>query len=341
MFSDLSHWFFQQEYAMTRTRSWRTNKWVPLGVLALIAGLAFPYDGDAQNPQNKAKQKDTNKGVQNKGKGVPKVDPNQAKMQIAQQLLLEAAELHKAHHLLAESGHEYKGHRMKAMHAVEGAMNVLYGHVQKVGAPPQKALAQKGKAAIAQRKGKLAPKSGERHPLGDIHLVKAAEVLQTVQTVLIQNNQKDVLPHVSTAILEIRRALTAAVEELYLAEANTLRVAAMRLIQADPVYNGHRAKAITEVRHALKHLNAYVDKHGTAAQKTATSNGATEVQVVETTTGQMPRAKDRSKKSDDLMREAAVLLGNVRVSLVANNQKVVLHHVDRASKQIQEALQIR
>jgi hypothetical protein len=308
-------------------------------VIALFAGLGWPVASEAQNQKDKAKQNNTTKTPQKMPKG--KADPNLAKIQIAQQLLREAEELHKAHLLLAESGHEYKGHRLKAMHAVEGALNVLYGHVQKLGSAPQKAVAQKGKAMATQRKGKPAPKSGERHPLADIHLVKAAEVLQTVQAALIQNNQKDVLPHVSTAILEIRRALTVAVEELYLAEANTLRVAAMRLIQADPVYNGHRKTALNEVRQALKHLNDYVVKHGTAPQKTATSNGATEVQVVETAAAQIVRVKDRTKRSDELMREASTLLGNVRVNLVANNQKVVLHHVDRASKEIRDALQIR
>src|ERR1700687_2027223 len=56
-------------------------------------------------------------------------------------------------------------------------------------------------------------------------------------------------------------------------EAQSLRQAYLTLASGNHDYNGHRAKAMTAVRSALKILDGVVLKNGTAPQKAATTQG--------------------------------------------------------------------
>jgi hypothetical protein len=167
---------------------------LPLGVAALLAGLALPAASQA-NPKPKPPP-------------APKpVPPGPA---AAAQVRLEQAQaLRPAYLALAGANHDYDGHRVKAMHQVKGALNLLNDHVMKNGTPAMKDATRAGKAAVARadKAAQGARMFHEPQPASDAALRQARQVLLQVRPGLVANNQQKVLKRVDEAMKQIHIAL--------------------------------------------------------------------------------------------------------------------------------------
>jgi hypothetical protein len=125
-------------------------------------------------------------------------------------------------------------------------------------------------------------------------------------------------------------------------EAQVLRQAYMSLASGNHDYNGHRAKAMTAVRSALKILDGVVLKNGNAQQKATTTQGQAAVAKAEAAAKQTPALHEDQASSDKLLQQAAQTLTQVRATMVTNKQRPkVLGYVDTALSEIATALKIR
>jgi hypothetical protein len=95
----------------------------------------------------------------------------------------EAAMMHRAYRILATGDHDYKGHRAKAMHAVEDAAKLL-------------GLDLSGDA-----------KDHEKQFLSDDKMREAQGLLRNVLGAAEVKNQERISKHINEAIEEIRAAL--------------------------------------------------------------------------------------------------------------------------------------
>jgi hypothetical protein len=96
----------------------------------------------------------------------------------------EAGMLHRAYHILATGDHDYKGHRAKAMHAVEAAAKLL-------------GLDLKGDA-----------KDKEKQVLSDDKLREASGLLSNVLNSTEVKGQEKIAKHINEAIKQINVALS-------------------------------------------------------------------------------------------------------------------------------------
>jgi hypothetical protein len=96
----------------------------------------------------------------------------------------EAGMLHRAYHILATGDHDYKGHRAKAMHAVEAAAKLL-------------GLDLSGDA-----------KDKEKQVLSDDKLREASGLISNVLASAEVKDQKRITKHLDEAVNQIRIALT-------------------------------------------------------------------------------------------------------------------------------------
>jgi hypothetical protein len=96
----------------------------------------------------------------------------------------EYNQLRQAYLTLAMADHDYKGHRVKAMHAVEAACDILGYNIRDEG------------------KGK------QPQPTSDAEMKQAQQTIQTVQSQASSNNQTRVANHLERAVNEINLALS-------------------------------------------------------------------------------------------------------------------------------------
>jgi hypothetical protein len=96
----------------------------------------------------------------------------------------EAGMLRRAYHILATGDHDYKGHRAKAMRAVEAAAKLLGTNIRGD------------------------DKDREPQPLSDAQLRSAQGLLQNVLGAAEVKNQKRVTKHLNEAINQINIALS-------------------------------------------------------------------------------------------------------------------------------------
>lgn len=167
-----------------------------LGVLALLAGLAVPAAGQADNKKPNPQPPAPNKGKGRPGQG--------GKVQFE-----EAKALRQAFLQLAAANHDYDGHRVKAMGAIKQALGMLDGFVLKHGNRQLQEATRGGQAAIAQAEqaAGLSRPLNEPQAVSDAALRRAAAILGQVRPILVQRNQRNVLGQVDTARREIRIAL--------------------------------------------------------------------------------------------------------------------------------------
>jgi hypothetical protein len=167
-----------------------------LSVLALLIGLAFP--GESQG-QTKPK---THPPTPKKPGKTPAVLTEAVMLQ-------EVVALRQAYVLLAAGNHDYDGHRVKAMDAVQAAAQILYDHLMRQGNARQKAAAAKEKAAIAAAREAMnrVQMLHEPQATSDRQLRKAAEILVELRPTVVAHKQKKVLEHVDRAVKEIGIAL--------------------------------------------------------------------------------------------------------------------------------------
>jgi hypothetical protein len=95
----------------------------------------------------------------------------------------EAGKLHRAYHILATGDHDYKGHRVKAMHAVEAAAKLL------------------GLDLSGDLKDK------EPQPLSDDKLREASGLISEVIASAEVKDQKRITKHLDEAVKQINVAL--------------------------------------------------------------------------------------------------------------------------------------
>ncbi len=96
----------------------------------------------------------------------------------------EVAYLQQVYSTLAVADHDYKGHRVKAMKAIEAACKLLGGDIHGDG------------------------KGHEKQALSDAQLREALGMLQQARGIVASRGQKKVLAHIDTAIKELSIALT-------------------------------------------------------------------------------------------------------------------------------------
>ena len=96
----------------------------------------------------------------------------------------ELSDLRQAYSTLAIADHDYKGHRVRAMHAIEAACDLL------------------GTDVRGDAKGR------EKQAVSDTQLRQAQALVQQAQALATQQNQKKVAKHTARAIEEISIALS-------------------------------------------------------------------------------------------------------------------------------------
>ena len=96
----------------------------------------------------------------------------------------EVGYLQQVYATLATADHDYKGHRVKAMKAIEAACKLL------------------GSGIGGDGKGR------EKQALSDAQLREAIAMLQNARGIVAARGQKKVLTHIDTAIKELSIALT-------------------------------------------------------------------------------------------------------------------------------------
>ncbi len=91
--------------------------------------------------------------------------------------------LKKTYHVLKIADHDYNGHRIKAMHAIEAACDILGEDIRGDG------------------------KGGERQPVSDEQLREAQKNLLQAHTMATQRKQKEVVGNLDKAVDQLARAL--------------------------------------------------------------------------------------------------------------------------------------
>ena len=95
----------------------------------------------------------------------------------------ELQALQQAYALMSGADHDYQGHRVRAMHAVEGACKLL------------------GSSASGPRSG------NEAQSASDAQLKQAATLLQTARSMAVSANQVRVVRHLDRALEQLSAAL--------------------------------------------------------------------------------------------------------------------------------------
>ncbi len=96
----------------------------------------------------------------------------------------EVQTLRSAYLILVMADHDYKGHRVRAMHAIEGACDILGTDIRGDG------------------------KGHEKQGVSDEQLHQAAQMLQDALGMAQSNHQKKVVNHINRAIEQLNIALS-------------------------------------------------------------------------------------------------------------------------------------
>ncbi len=124
-------------------------------------------------------------------------------------------------------------------------------------------------------------------------------------------------------------------------EAEVLRAAYILMAGANHNYEGHRVKAMREVHAAVSILDRGILKSGTDGQKMVALQEDIIAARAKFLAKHAAKVHEPQALSDLQMREAHRLLVELRGVLGRNKQPKVLHHVDRAIREIQLALKSR
>jgi hypothetical protein len=146
--------------------------------------------------------------AQKKKPGTTKPTPGQEAAN--QQVNFDEAEaLREAYILVTAANHDYAGHRVKAMHALQEAVKLLDKKVMKKGTGAQKAatLNEDNAAYRAKVTAKYVPTINKDQRLADLQLMAAHSLLEKVAPVLESRKQTVVLGHVKKADKELGIAL--------------------------------------------------------------------------------------------------------------------------------------
>jgi hypothetical protein len=265
-----------------------------------------------------------------------------------QQKLTEAEVLGEAYILLASANHDYGGHCGKAMGQVIDAIKILDGNVLKKGTPTQKAMAAQEEKVlkIAKEANKHAGTIHEPQEASNAQLRAAAKMLGQIHGTLEATKQHKPAEHVGRAIKDIQEALVwqakeAGREHEKFVESEALLKVYVMLAEADHDYDGHRAKAMGQVKDALKILDASIMKKGSPAEKAITAAEVTMAKVAVAARDKGPAIIEGQRASDKQIRAAHELLHKVKNSLTLTKQGRPLEHVEFALKELDIALKVK
>jgi hypothetical protein len=314
---------------------------VALAACLTLACGAHAQDKKAQEAAKKA-QEAAKKAQEEAAKKAAQAAKEAAK-------LSEAEALGQALVLLLEANQfVYGGHCGKAKDHVIDAIKILDGNVLKKGTPAQKAMAKDEERALAAAKkgAALTPAIHENQEASNAQLREAAKVLAVVHGALAQNKQQKAGEQVKRAVEEIEGALAfqakeAAKEQKKFVEAEVLREVFVMLADANHDYDGHRAKAVGQVKDALKILDASIMKRGSPAEKAITAAEERMAKAAVAARDKGPQDVEAQKASDDQLRKARELLHKVHGALAESKQHKPAEHVHHAIEELDIALKVR
>jgi hypothetical protein len=120
-----------------------------------------------------------------------------------------------------------------------------------------------------------------------------------------------------------------------------LRYAYIRLLEANHDYNGHRVKAMGQVKDAFKILDAHLLKKCNTKQKASIKKAQALIAQADVLARKTPTLHERQDISDAQLRLASEALVELRPMLVQQKQAKVVGHLDAALREIGIALKIR
>jgi hypothetical protein len=333
-----------------------------LALGALLACVAFAAEGHAQGnnkgkrrpPDRRALDEQLRKEAEQRAavlEALKKHAEQQKKVLSAAQKaaaegkkFAEAEVLRDAYLLLAGAGHDFKGHRTKAMHEIEEAVKILDASIIKNGTAMEKAmtrLAEKATASASQQESAEATPYAYELLLTSSPLLRSArEWLVLAQKSLDRNEQEKPLKHVDAAIAEIDAALKAAKELKEFLQAEGLRQAYLLLAWSNHDYDGYRHRAMNEVQAAVNILDADITKNGSALLKAKEALEKKTVAAVKAESDAMPDLHEIQLASRTLLKSASEWLVLVERSLHQDNQRQAERHVHKAIHDIKLALDL-
>ena len=137
------------------------------------------------------------------------------------------------------------------------------------------------------------------------------------------------------------KAERVAIEGMKEKEAEVLRRAYIVMASANHDYNGHRAKAMNHLESAVRLLEDSIAKKGSPLAKLIAEYEDTLAARAKNAQVLVAPVHENQVVSDKTLKNAAVLLVELRPTIIKLGQKNVTSHVDHAIKEIEIALEIR
>src|SRR5262245_27704720 len=182
----------------------------------------------------------------------------------------------------------------------------------------KKAEAEQKKQAEAQQKKAAAEQKKE---------LKELEALQKKQAQIVKKAEEAVRKQV--------------LEQFKGKESEALKEAYILMAAANHDYNGHRAKSMNALGKAFEALDMYVVKNGTVLDRIKTIRDDQVAAAARFLEKGDTAVHEPQFYSDLQLRQAAVLMEEVKVVMAANKQTKGMHHVDEALKEVGIALKTR
>jgi len=276
--------------------------------------------------------------------------PAQKKAQAAQNKEAMAAfrkqegdTLKRAYILLAVANSNYAGHKGKAMHEVETALQLMEAGSLKQIQSNIKAYQDLNATAIAIMSSRAGGAAPETQVLSDAQVANAGGMLQQIATVLVAaNKQPKVVDSLQTALKEIGAALQhSAAQTMKGKEADVLTMAYILLAAANHDYDGHRVKAMRQVEEACHILTANILKRGGVDQKIKALQDANAEALANSKAAGAAIIHERQALSDGQLLMADSLIQRVAFFMNASTQPRALGHMANAHREIGIALTIR
>jgi hypothetical protein len=129
-----------------------------------------------------------------------------------------------------------------------------------------------------------------------------------------------------------------ALAEIKFKEGRVMSTAWVYLKLANENYNGHRAKAMHELEHAVRTLNKAVARDGGNWLKVAANADNLTAMRVRFLREHAPNVTNPQQISNLYLTQAAAILVQLRPTLIQLNQPKMLKHVDTAIVHIRQAL---
>jgi hypothetical protein len=252
----------------------------------------------------------------------------------------ESEALKETYIILASTNRDYGGHRVRALRSVERAINFLDVDLLQQGSATDMIQLLQGDQAMAVAQF-LSQNSGginEDQIISDAQLRVAHASLGRIAGVLTANQQMVPLAHIKNAGREIQTAL---MTSQVLSDAQQLKEAYVLLAAGNKDYNGHRDKAMREVEHAIKLLDARLMKQGGLQQKIQALRDNQVAMAAKLADQASAPVKGSQGSSDVLMLYSGYLIKAVALSPAVNRQPTIMKHVNNASGEIARILKTR